>query len=138
MTILGNVGKQPEIMQSASGEDGKKYARFSIATSEYIKAREPGQNSETRTQWHRVVAFGGPLVDFIANKVSAGTKLYVEGKLNHRSVTSTDGQSKIISEIVLSPYQGDIVVVSPPSSSASDKSASVTDSTNTVASTGGR
>ena len=52
VTLIGNVGKDPEIR---STQDGREVASFSLATSESWKDKS-GERKE-RTEWHRVVIF---------------------------------------------------------------------------------
>ncbi|MBY5871319.1 single-stranded DNA-binding protein [Rhizobium leguminosarum] len=58
---------------------GVKIAKFSIATSENWKNKQTGEREE-RTEWHRVVVFGG-LAEVVENYVTKGMKVYIEGKI---------------------------------------------------------
>ncbi len=49
--LLGNVGRDPEIRHTNSGD---KVATFSIATSETWRDKATGERKET-TQWHNIV-----------------------------------------------------------------------------------
>jgi len=69
--LVGRLGRDPEIKET---QGGKKYARFSIATSEKNKA------GDVLTEWHNITAFGN-VVDVIETYVTKGTMLYVEGKI---------------------------------------------------------
>jgi single-strand DNA-binding protein len=60
VTLIGNVGKDPEIR---STQDGREVASFPLATSESWKDKS-GERKE-RTEWHRVVIFSQPLVTII-------------------------------------------------------------------------
>jgi single-strand DNA-binding protein len=53
--LIGRLGREPEIKET---QGGKKYARFSIATSEKNKA------GDVLTEWHNITAFGN-VVDVI-------------------------------------------------------------------------
>lgn len=59
MLLIGNVGKDPEIRQSA---DGRKIINLSLATSETWKDKTSGERQE-KTEWHRVVIFNQGLAD---------------------------------------------------------------------------
>jgi single-strand DNA-binding protein len=69
--LVGRLGRDPEVKET---QGGKKYARFSIATSEKNKA------GDVLTEWHNITAFGN-VVDVIEKYVTKGTMLYVEGKI---------------------------------------------------------
>jgi single-strand DNA-binding protein len=93
--LIGNLGKAPEV--KAIGE-GKKMARFSVATSEAYK----NQNGEkvTETQWHNVVAWGK--VAEVAEKfLIKGTEVALEGKLVNRSYNDKEGIKRYITEVVV-------------------------------------
>ena len=61
VTLIGNVGKDPEIRSS---QNGNQIASFSVATSESWKDKSSGQRKE-KTEWHRVVCFSPGLCKFI-------------------------------------------------------------------------
>lgn len=54
VTLVGNVGGDPEVRYTA---DGKAVANITLATTETWKDKQSGQQKE-RTEWHRVVFFG--------------------------------------------------------------------------------
>ena len=77
--LLGHVGQDPEILHL---EDGKKCAKFSMATNEnYTNA--PGEKVE-KTYWHQVV-FWNRVAEVVEAHVKKGTKLAIEGKITTRS-----------------------------------------------------
>jgi single-strand DNA-binding protein len=77
--LLGNVGKDPEIRSSASGN---MVATFGLATSERFKDQQG--NWQERTEWHNLVAFGRT-AEIIRDYVKKGSKLFVEGRLQTRN-----------------------------------------------------
>ncbi|MCJ7663258.1 MAG: single-stranded DNA-binding protein, partial [Desulfobacterales bacterium] len=54
---------------------------------------------ETRTDWHRVVAFG-KLGEICAEYLRKGKQVYVEGKLRTRSWDDKEGNKRWITEVV--------------------------------------
>lgn len=93
--LIGNVGFDPEVREF---EGGKKMARVNLATSEKVKL---GSGSVVEnTQWHRLVAWGS-LASLMEKMVKKGSKLAVEGRLQHRSYVGTDGLKKESTEVVL-------------------------------------
>lgn len=92
--LIGNVGKEPEIVNL---ESGKKLAKFSLATNENYK----NGNGErvTDTQWHNIIAWG-KTADLIEKYVMKGREVGVEGKLTNRSWNDTEGNKHYITEVV--------------------------------------
>ena len=97
-TLIGNVGKDPEIKTFASGS---KVAGITIATSERYKDRDGNQKEDT--EWHSVQVFG-KLADIVERFVHKGSLLYVEGKIRTRSYES-DGRTIYKTEIVANAIQ---------------------------------
>ena len=98
--IVGNVGKKPDVHTS---EAGTKIVSFSVATSERWTDKNTGEKKE-KTEWHRVVCFGGRDNDGLAGVaekfLDKGSKVYVEGKLQTRSWEDKQGQKRYVTEIV--------------------------------------
>jgi single-strand DNA-binding protein len=89
--LVGNLGKDPEIM---TFENGVKRASFSLATTESYKDKE--NNWVEQTEWHNIV-----LWRWLAEKnLIKGDQIYVEGKLKTRSWDDQDGNKRYITEIV--------------------------------------
>lgn len=104
--IIGNVGKDPEIRVL---QNGGKVANFTVATSERWKDKQSGEKKE-RTEWHRVVVFNEHLVKVVESYVKKGSKLYLEGQIETRK-WEKDGVEKYSTEIVLRPFNGEIVLL---------------------------
>ena len=66
--LIGNVGKDPEIRQSA---DGRKIVNLTIATSDTWKDKNSGERKE-KTEWHRVVIFNAGLAGIAERYVKKG------------------------------------------------------------------
>ena len=77
-------------------DNGKKFARFSIATSEYYKNAK-GEPTES-TYWHNIVAWGNTaeLAEKLLNK---GTQVSVEGKLVSRNYVDKEGVKRYVTEV---------------------------------------
>jgi len=102
--LVGNVGQDPEIR---SFQSGGKVCNLSIATSERWKDRETNEQKE-RTQWHRVVVFNENLINLIEQYVKKGSKLFIEGQLETRKWTDSNGQDKYATEVVLRNFRGEL------------------------------
>lgn len=97
VTLLGNVGKDPEIR---SFQNGGRVANFSLATSENWKDKDSGERKSS-TEWHNIVVKSDGLVGIVEKLVKKGAKLYIEGKLETRK-WSKDNVDRYTTEIVLS------------------------------------
>lgn len=97
VTLLGNVGQAPEIRDGAGGA---KFATFSLATTDKGYTKRDGTQVPERTEWHKIVA-NGSVVQVIERYVTAGTKLYIEGKLRTRKYTARDNTERTVTEIYL-------------------------------------
>ena len=91
--LIGNVGQEPTITNL---ENGKKVARFSLATNEYYK--DAKGEKQTDTNWHTVVAWG-KTAEIIEKFVSKGKELGVTGKLKTRTYTTDDGNERYVTEV---------------------------------------
>jgi len=105
--LVGNVGQDPEIKNT---QDGRELATFSLATSDSWKDKNSGEKKE-KTEWHRVVIFSQGLVGVVKNYVKKGTKLYVEGQLQTRKWSDSNGVEKYSTEIVLQNFGGTLQII---------------------------
>ena len=80
VTLIGHLGQAPQIKRTKAGE---RYAILNMATSERWKDKATGERRE-RTDWHRVVIYGTPLVEMCEKWLAKGSKLYLEGRLSQR------------------------------------------------------
>jgi len=101
ITLLGNVGKDPEIRSSASGI---MVANLTLATSDRFQDQQG--NWQDRTEWHTLVAFKRT-AEIVRDYVKKGSKLYIEGKLQTRSWDDKESGAKryrteiIVNELIL-------------------------------------
>jgi single-strand DNA-binding protein len=91
--LIGNVGKSPDVKYTQSGTP---YTTFSLATSEVWKDKD-GVLQE-RTDWHSIVAWR-KLAEIIGEKVRKGSRLYIEGKIQTRSLEK-NGDRRYVTDIV--------------------------------------
>jgi len=92
--LIGNLGRDPEVRYTPGG---MAIANFSIATSETWNNKE-GQK-ETRTEWHRIVAFGR-LGEICGEYLSKGKQIYIEGRIQTRDWEDKEGVKRYTTEIV--------------------------------------
>lgn len=98
VTLLGNLGADPEVRRAQNGDE---IASLRVATSETWKDKNTGEKKE-RTEWHRVVVFGG--LAKVCQFLKKGSKVYVEGQLRTRKWQDQSGQDKYSTEVVLSGF----------------------------------
>lgn len=91
--LIGNLGNAPEVKNT---ENGKKLARFSMATNETYRGRTGEKITETT--WHNVVAWG-KVADIAEKFLTRGKEIAIEGKLINRSYTDKDGIKRYVTEI---------------------------------------
>jgi single-strand DNA-binding protein len=97
--ILGYVGQDPQIIS----KNDFITAKFSIATSFFVKNKETGMN-EAQTEWHRIVAFG-KLAQIIQTYIKKGSQIYIEGVLKTTKYTDKEGILRYSTEIIANQMQ---------------------------------
>ena len=97
--ILGNLGSDPEIAYTGSGQ---AVANFSLATNEVWTDKQG--NKQERTEWHRVVFFG-TLAKIAGEYLTNGSQVYIEGRLRTRKWTDQSGVDKYTTEIIADQMQ---------------------------------
>ena len=91
--IIGHVGKDPEVLQSANG---LAIAKFSVAVSEKYKDNE-------HTEWFNVVVWD-KLADICAQYLSKGKLVYLEGRQQTR-MYQKDGTNVYRTELIADKMQ---------------------------------
>ncbi len=105
--LVGNLGRDPEVRNAA---DGFKIVQLSVATSESWKDKVTGERKD-KTEWHRVVIFNERLSEISEKYLRKGSKVYLEGQLQTRKWTDQQGVEKYTTEIVLSRFRGELVML---------------------------
>jgi len=107
-TIIGNLGKDPEIR---SFQNGGRVANLTVATSESWKDKATGERKQ-RTEWHRIAIMNPGLVDVVEKYLKKGAKVYIEGQIETRSwKDKMTGAERYTTEIVLRPYSGELTML---------------------------
>ena len=96
VTILGNLGNDPEVKHTASGS---AIANLTVVTSESWNDKATGEKREA-VEWHRVVLFG-KLAEVAGEYLRKGSQVYIEGQLRTRKWTDNAGVEKYTTEIVV-------------------------------------
>ena len=97
-TLIGNVGKDPEIINT---DGGLKIAKLSLATSEKYNNKQGEKVSQT--EWHNLTVFG-KLSEVFEKYVKKGDKIYVEGKLKTDKYEK-DGVTRYSTSIIVRELQ---------------------------------
>ncbi len=93
VTIVGNLGQDPEIRYTASGVP---VASFTIAVNEVYKGKD-GQKVR-KVHWFRVSAFQR-LAEVIGEYCAKGSKVGVRGQLQQRTWQDSEGLNHSLVEI---------------------------------------
>lgn len=93
--LIGNLGADPEIKAM---ESGRKLAKFSVATNEIYRNQEG--DLVTETQWHRLIAWGRT-AEVAEEFLKKGSEVAVDGKIQTRSYTDSEGEQKYLTEVVV-------------------------------------
>jgi single-strand DNA-binding protein len=107
VTLIGNLGKDPEIRNAQSG---MKIVNLTIATSDSWNDKASGERKE-QTEWHRVVIMNDRLADVAERYLKKGSKVYVEGKLQTRKWTDNAGQEKYTTEVLLGRFGAEMLLL---------------------------
>jgi len=86
--LIGNLGQNPEMKNL---ENGKKLARFTLATTEEFKNSDGQKVKETT--WHNIVAWNGT-ADLAGKYLRKGRQVAVEGRLVAKSDEDKTGVTK--------------------------------------------
>ena len=99
-TLIGNIGKDPEIKTL---QNGRKFVSFSLATSKRYRDNNGEQKEET--QWHNIRIAGKSAESFEKCGVKKGTSIYLEGELNYKTWNDNAGIRHDMTEIVCFTFQ---------------------------------
>jgi single-strand DNA-binding protein len=91
--LVGHLGKDAETKFTPSGI---ARTNFSIATSRRWKDQQTGEWKE-ETDWHNIILWRS---ENLANYLTKGKQIYVEGRLQTRSYDDKDGNKKYMTEVV--------------------------------------
>ena len=98
--LVGNLGRDAELRYTPGGA---AVATINMATTEVWNDKS-GQRQE-KTEWHRVVLWGKS-AESLAEYLTKGKQIYVEGRLQTRQWDDKDGNNRYTTEI-----RGDRIVL---------------------------
>ncbi len=91
--LIGHLGKDAETRYTPSGVS---VTNFTLATSRRWKDKNTGEWRE-ETDWHNIVLWRQ---ENVANYLTKGKQVYVEGRIQNRSYEDRDGNKRYITEIM--------------------------------------
>lgn len=98
VVLVGRLTRDPELRTTTTG---KQVSDFSIAVDKRIK---PNDGSPT-ADFFRVSAWG-QTAEFVANYLTKGRLVAVDGRLQSRKYTDKDGNNREVVEVVADNVQG--------------------------------
>jgi single-strand DNA-binding protein len=93
-TLIGNLGGDPEMRYSASGNP---FLRMNVASN--FRVRSPEGEWQDKTEWVRVTVMG-QRAETLAQHLKKGMRVFVEGRLEARPWTSQQGEVRAGLEVV--------------------------------------
>ncbi len=92
--LIGRLGQDPEVKTL---DKGNKFAKFSLATSDTITAKDGSKQEQT--QWHNIVVWGN-LAGFCEKYLKKGKEIAIDGRLTYHNWEDKNGTKHTSSEIV--------------------------------------
>lgn len=94
ITLIGNLGSNPKMVTT---DAGLTITEFSLATNEYF--RDKDGNRQTRTDWHKVKAFG-KLAEIFGKYLEQGSQVAIVGTLRYNKWIDKHDQVRNTAEVV--------------------------------------
>lgn len=91
--LIGRLGTKPDVRSTVNG---KKWARFRVATNETYRSASGQKIRET--QWHSAVAWG-KTAEITEKYLDKGKEVALEGKLVTRNFTDNEGIKRYVTEV---------------------------------------
>jgi len=99
--VIGNLGADAEVQYV--GEKNTAKATFSVAAT-------TGHGDYEHTEWFNVCVWG-KRGESLAEFLTKGKKVMVSGETRTRSWINDAGETQYYTEVVVSPYSGDVVLL---------------------------
>ncbi len=113
VVLTGNIGHEPELKKT---DKDVSYLRFGLATTYAF-------NDNEETTWHNCVAWGKS-AEILAEHLTKGKKLQIEGRLRTSSFENGEGQAIKRTEVLVESFvflSGQVAAKAEDSSKASKK-----------------
>ena len=89
ITVIGNVGRDPEL----------RYANSGTAVLKFSVADTIGKDENKKTTWHDITVFG-EMAENVGSALSKGQRVVVMGRIQKSKYIGRDGVEKEKAEIV--------------------------------------
>jgi len=99
ITIIGNLGRDPEMRYTP---EGQAVVTFSVASSRKYKTAAGEQREET--EWFNCSAWG-KLADVCNEYLTKGKQVYVEGRLKTRTYQAQNGEMRFSIDVTCQEIQ---------------------------------
>ncbi|OAV43568.1 single-stranded DNA-binding protein [Lewinella sp. 4G2] len=96
--LTGNLGATPTTFVLPSGDVS---CTFNLATNEYYRNKQG--KKVTRTEWHRIKAYG-KLAELFVEHLEKGSQISIVGAMRYRKWTDKFEQSRITPEVIASEF----------------------------------
>lgn len=93
--FIGNIVNDPELRTTSGGQN---VTSFRIATNRRWKNQNTGELQED-SQFHNIVAWG-KLAEICSQYMNKGMRVFIEGRLTHRSWEDQQGQKRYMTEVI--------------------------------------
>jgi len=99
ITLIGNLGKDPEMNYTPSGV---AVTKFSLAVNRVTKSSTGEKEKET--DWFNIVAWR-QLAEICNNYLHKGDKVYIDGRLQQRKYTDKNGVERTAIDVIASDME---------------------------------
>lgn len=96
--LTGNLGAAPKTVTLKSGVVATE---FSLATNDYYRDAEG--NRQTRTEWHKVKAYG-KMAELFTQYLHRGSQISIIGSMRYRKWTDQFEQNRIAAEVIAEEF----------------------------------
>ncbi len=98
ITLIGNLGSAPKTTVLPSGTT---VTEFSLATNDYY--RDKDGNRQTRTEWHRIKAFG-KTAEILGKYLDSGSQVGLSGALRYNKWVDKHEQPRSTAEVIVTDF----------------------------------
>lgn len=106
VTLIGNIGKAPEVNTM---KNGKTMAKITLATTK--KWKDASGEKKEKTEWHNVIVWNDGLAKVIERYTSKGSKIYVKGEIQTRKYQDKSGKDCYTTEIIVTDSNHTILLM---------------------------
>ena len=96
--LTGNLGAAPKTVTLKTGVVATE---FSLATNEYFRDKEG--NRQTRTEWHRIKAYG-KMAELFDQYLHKGSQISIVGSMRYRKWVDQFEQNRTTAEVIAEEF----------------------------------